>query len=100
MIDFKEIRVGNIVYFNLNKQGSNNTTCIVRRIDYGVWLNGIGSYLNTRFSLNDSDDTFGMPENYNPIQISEDLLFKLGFKIEHNDITKVKYYRLRPMAFV
>lgn len=99
MIDFREIRVMNCLYFRLPDEGSTNTMCIVRRVDYGSCCNGIGGYLRTRWDANYDRDASFDDSYYFPIPINEELLLKLGFKKEVEDIIKREYYRLRLNGF-
>jgi hypothetical protein len=99
MIDFREIRVTNCLYFRLPDEGSTNTMCIVRRVDYGSCCNGIGGYLRTRWDANYDRDASFDDSYYFPIPINEELLLSLGFKKEVDDIIKREYYRLRLNGF-
>ena len=89
----------NCLYFRLPDEGSTNTICLVRRVDYGSCCNGIGGYLITRWDANYDRDASFDDSYYFPIPINEELLLKLGFKKEVEDITKDKRYRLRLNGF-
>lgn len=81
MIDIKEIRIGNLLT-------TENGKVIVQEIG----LNGINyNYLIEM-------DEFSKKKLF-PTLITEELLLKLGFKKEVEDITKDKRYRLRLNGF-
>lgn len=82
MIDIKEIRVGNVLS-DIDKD-----KLIVEKTE----KNKICGIIN-----NEPFDY--LTSSIFPILITEDLLFKLGFKKETDDITKDKYYRLRLNGF-
>ena len=83
MIDIKELRVGDVL---LNTE--EDARCSVHSIDRTMGVDSI-------YTIND-ECIYNYPKDYyEPIIITEDLLLKLGFYIENDNITQIKYYMLR-----
>lgn len=90
MIDIKEIRAGNLLISR--KYWS---YCIAFKIDCSdrTTFENFITYLYKNKLDEDRDKEF------NPVKITEDLLIKLGFGKEVDDIINREYYRLRLNGF-
>ena len=86
-MDIRELRIGNIVKCK----------------NYGrMFVDSIYAHSDKKVScctLRQSEGFIVPIEYIYPIKINEELLLKVGFSIEYNDITKDKYYRLRLNGF-
>lgn len=83
MIDIKELRVGDVL---LNTE--EDARCSVHSIDRTMGVDSI-------HTIND-ECIYNYPKDYyEPIIITEDLLLKLGFHIENDNVNQIKYYMLR-----
>ena len=83
MIDIRELRVGDVI-FNTEE----NARCSVHSIDRTMGIDSI-------YAINDECEYNYPKDYYEPITITEEILLKLGFKVETHNITKEKYHRLR-----
>ena len=88
MIDIKEIRKGNLL---ISKKYW--SYCIAFRIDCTTFGSNFMTYLYKNKFDEDRDKEF------NPIKITEDIILKLGFQKEVDEISRKGFYMYLPNGF-
>lgn len=77
-----ELRLGNYVIYNNNEIGT---------------VSGIQSFLTTedKVAINERIDIFYNTENINPILLTKEWLFKLGFENHFDRVEEINYYCIK-----